>query len=351
MTFPVWDPAEPIGIGGAFDPSGFGGGYAAAAMRNAIYDVVASDYCEFNVHVISTTTNPDLLPSPPARRNMIAVGSDSDTMGAYQLYGIAEAVDYGDADPVDHARVWGGSYDAFASCAAPLSGVGDTLERWAFGIGGTTAHEAGHNYGLTHGNGAIVNVGEDGLTNHIMPAGPSVPCTERVDQRRHFNDTNFSILGNNVGLTIQTMTNWDFVNPNPSNAHGLRMEVLSTAGSLVTSWVYTGTKSPWSAPAVSSLPGTVVFQGVTYNRYQIQWTTDKAWQSPNQPVPASISGEVRPAEIFHVGISFSGVDVFSDPVVVRSVELLNAASNPLPLNPRTPSYDTGTINLDTGDFS
>jgi hypothetical protein len=37
-------------------------------LRNRIFDVVTDDYCEFNVEVLQTTTNPEALPSPPARR-------------------------------------------------------------------------------------------------------------------------------------------------------------------------------------------------------------------------------------------------------------------------------------------
>ena len=50
----------------------------------------------------------------------------------------------------------------------------DVHQGWSSGPGGTAAHEGGHNYGLSHGDGAIVRPGEDALTNHIMPAGSLV---------------------------------------------------------------------------------------------------------------------------------------------------------------------------------
>jgi hypothetical protein len=98
-----------------------------------------------------TTSNPDALVTPPARRNMVAIGSDTNGNSSGVLFGQAEAVDTGDADVVDHSRVWAGSYGAY--CGTPggqLDGANNTLDRWAYGIGGTAAHEAGHNYGLAH---------------------------------------------------------------------------------------------------------------------------------------------------------------------------------------------------------
>ena len=43
-------------------------------LRNAIHDVVADLYCEFNVQVIQTTTPP---PTTFARRNTVGVGTDA----------------------------------------------------------------------------------------------------------------------------------------------------------------------------------------------------------------------------------------------------------------------------------
>ena len=125
-----------------------------AALRNRIYDVVADDYCEFNVQVVQTTTNPATLPSPPARRTTVAVGSD-DPGGAW---GQAQEVDIGDTINIDFARVWAGRYvtceggDGNGNCSATgsLTGTNSTLDRWAQAVGGTAAHEGGHTYGLSH---------------------------------------------------------------------------------------------------------------------------------------------------------------------------------------------------------
>src|SRR5262249_37338097 len=64
-------------------------------LRNAVYDVVADDYCEFNVEVIQTTTAP---PTAFPNRNTVAVTTDSDT--ADGLFGLAQNVDTGDPTAV-----------------------------------------------------------------------------------------------------------------------------------------------------------------------------------------------------------------------------------------------------------
>ena len=340
-TFPAYatnvSPARTFAIGslpGA--PAG-----TTAQLRDRIFDVVSTDYCEFNVQVLPpTTTNPDSLAIPPARRNMVAIGADTDP----SLFGIAEAVDTGDADVVDHARVFGGSYGVF--CSAELSGANNTLDRWALGIGGTAAHEAGHNYGLSHS--AVVHTGEDTFLHHIMPAGPSMPCTNRVSARRHFSDQDFGILANNVGLTLQSLANWDFVNPNSATASRLRMEVLSRSASLTPVSVYLGSLSPWNAPTVAAA-GTKIFKGISYNRFFVTWQSAKAWASPNQP--GSIAGKVRGAEKFHIGTHFSQEDILntSDQVVILDATLLDAGGSALPLHPRLPSFDTGTLSSN-GNF-
>ena len=341
-TFPAYatnvSPARTFAIGslpGA--PAG-----TTAQLRDRIFDVVATDYCEFNVQVLPpTTSNPDALGSPPARRNMVAIGADTDP----SLFGIAEAVDTGDADVIDHARVFGGSYGVF--CSAELSGAGNTLDRWALGIGGTAAHEAGHNYGLSHS--AVVHTGEDAFVHHIMPAGPSMPCTNRVGERRHFSDQDFGILANNVGLTLQSLANWDFVNPNAATASRLRMEVLSHSAALTPVSTYTGSLSPWNPPSVVK-SGTRTYKGSSFNRFFVTWQAGKAWASPNQP--GSINGQVRGGEQFHIGTHFAQEDILntSDHVVIVDATLLDSGGSALPLHPRVPSFDTGTLSAD-GTFT
>jgi Ca2+-binding RTX toxin-like protein len=308
-------------------------------LRNRIRDVVVDDYCEMNVQIISTTTNPDTLTPAPARRNAIGVS----TADAGGLYGQVQTVDIGDATAVDYGRVAAGSYvSQHAGTGGVLAGANGTLERWANAIGGTVAHEAGHNFGLQHSDDTASRTGEDAVANHIMPAGANVPGANRV-AKRHFSDITFGILASNVGLSVQTVHNWDFVNPNNVNAAQLRIEVLSTAASLVLAWSYDGDQSPWRSPTVTKLTDTLTFKGTIYNRYNVTWSTaNPAW--------TQAAGVAPPGAKIHVGATFTDVDFSAtDPVIVRDVVLLDAAGSALTLHPRLFGYDSATF--DTADAS
>jgi hypothetical protein len=328
-----------------------------AQLRDGVFDVVTDAYCEFNVQVRQSTTNPDSFGSPDPRRNIVAVGSDSGG-----CFGVAEnyagQIDLGDTHPVDHARVWGGSYPT--GCGASetaLEGGNSTLGRWAHAIGSTSAHEAGHNYGLQHGDDSFIHTGEDNRFHHIMAAAtlpgesPPVPdCTFRASGR-HFSDTTFSILAHNIGLVSQTMGNWDFVNPNAANASQLRMEVLSTAASLTLTYWWNGPWSPWSAPSVSGPLGTTNFQGTVYNIFHVTWSTGKPWEARNIPGTAQTPALVPPGTVFHIGAEFNGSHYYDpDPYIIHEVALLDGSGNPLPLQPRMAGYDNGSLDMISGDF-
>jgi hypothetical protein len=307
---------------------------STAALRNASTDIVTDDYCEFNVQVRPTTTAPgSIFP----RRNVVAVGTDP----SGDAFGQAERVDTGDATNVDFARVWGGEYQSlFGGAGGVLNGANSTLARWARSIGGTAAHEAGHNYGLSHETG--VAAGEDALTRHLMPAGTALSGEDRAGFRRHFSDDSFSKLASNVGLSIQTMHNWDLVNPNASTASRLRMEFLSPNPSAILSWAYLGNRSPWGTPTITGPLGTQGFKGQTLNRYRLEWSTGQAW-SGGSP------GQVPGGGTFHVGATLSGVDFDQpDAVIITKLQLLNATGTPLALQPRLPGYDAGTLDVHDG---
>ncbi|MEP6920720.1 MAG: hypothetical protein ABI967_06315 [bacterium] len=312
----------------------------AAALRNAIFGVVTNSYCEFNVQVLQTTTSP---PTTFPRRNVVAVGTDfsGGTCGVDETWGLAQNVDTGDATNVDFARVWAGSYQQCTGGAGgELNGVNSTLERWARSIGGTTAHEAGHNYGISHNDGLVLAAGEDILQHHIMARGSNFSYANRAGFRRHFSNNEFSILASNIGLSIQTMWNWDMVNPNAQTGRRLRMSFLSTKPSLILSWSYDGNRSPWINPVVSGPSGTQVFKGTTFNRYTIEWSAS----NPASATPGQVAG----GGPFHVGATFSGVN-FSDPdaIIVTDVQLLNGSGTALALKPRLAGFDGGV--LDSAD--
>ena len=305
-------------------------------LRNGINDVVIDDFCEFNVQVRPTTTAP---PTTFPRRVTIAVGTDDEPANRW---GRANQVDIGDGTDVNFARVWGGTYQNTAGFpGGALEGANSTVNRWARAIGGTAAHEGGHTYGLSHSTNT--DAGEDDFTRHLMPAGSDVSQEERAGYRRHFSNEDFSLLASNVGLSIQTMHNWDLVNPNSQTAHRFRLTFLSPQDSPVMSWAYGGQLSPWSTPTLTS-NGTQSFNGTTYNRFRLTWSTGKSWSGgPNGQVPGG--GD------FHVGATFSGVDFNSpDPIIITNSELLNSSGDPLPLKPRLPGYDVGTLDSDDGSY-
>jgi hypothetical protein len=312
--------------------------------------------------VIQTTTAP---PTTFARRATVAVGTDAVFQGTASatcpagpsgdpvcvppftnlppcfLYGTTQALN---SNP-GFARVWAGTYQSMMGGAGgELNGANSTLTRWAFAIGGTAVHEAGHIYGLTHPNGETVRAGEDPLGTHIMPRGCALTNEQRAGSRRHFDDTSFSILASNVGLSLETIHNWDYANPNAVAAARLQMTVLSPLTTLTVSWTYLGDLSPWDTPTVTA-SGTATFQGTTYNQFLIVWSTPKPWANGS-------AGSVGPGVTFHVGTTFAGVDLTQpNPIIVTAVTLQDGSGTPLTLQPRLVGYDAGALDGSDGNFN
>lgn len=341
-TFPNYDgnlsPGSSTSPLNQFDVADLAGGIGTSAqLRDRVHEIVTDDYCEFNVRVNKTTT----LPAPPEPRwEIVGVGTDSANGG--NLFGLAQDVDTNDADPQDYARVWARSFrDSYGGLGDALNGAGSTLERWATAIGETTAHEAAHNYGAAHGNSAPrTGSSEDQQNNHIMATGSTGLTGEiRAGRNRHFSDTEYEILGHNIGLNTQTLNNWDFVNPNNTSANAMRLTILSASPSLSLSWSYTGSHSPWQNPTITNTGATQNFQGTVYNVYSLDFSNPKSWDGPT-------AGVVDAGAEFHTGASFSG----SPSVIVTRVQLLSGV-NLLPLAPRLPGYDAGAADLGTGDFA
>jgi hypothetical protein len=357
---PNVSPAQPFDVA-ALDPS-IG---TTAQLIDEIQTVAVDDYCEFNVQVLATTTNPATMVNPPPRRATVAVGSDVNGTAPLVSWGTSQEIDTGDGIDIDFARVWAGTYRVCEGGLGPTGGTGcsmtgaltganSTLARWAQAIGGTAAHEAGHTYGLAHSDDDPPNdpsqpgpgpaPGEDAFNFHLMPAGYDLTGPDRTNFRRHFSDRDYGILATNVGLSIETMHNWDLVNPNAQQGASLAIDFLSQKPSISISWTYAGPSSPWINPNVSGPSGTAVFKGQTYNKYRITWSAgNPAWNNPSPGVVAG-GGE------FHIGTTFTGVDFNQpDPIIITDVTLLDAGTNPLALHPRLPSYDAGTLDA-TGDF-
>lgn len=324
----------------------------AADLRNAVYDVVADDYCEFNVEVIQTTTAP---PATFPNRNTVSIGTDDGTSSG-GLFGLAQNVDTGDTTAVDFAHEWAGTYQGlYGGAGGELNGANSTLERWARSIGGTAAHEAGHNYGISHNDGLTLVAGEDPLVHHIMASGSHFSGEDRAGYRRHFSDHEYSVLASNVGLSVQTVWNWDFVNPNAQTATKMQMDILSTQASLTVSGPYNGNESPWVNPTVGASLGTQTFKGVTYNHFQVTWSAGHAWDGhvPAGPGPSpGTSGQVAGAASFHVGTGFSGVNYnLPNPIIITDVTLFDASSTALALHPRAVAFDSGALDAADGTFN
>jgi hypothetical protein len=361
-TFTNYDPTAGVSPAKAFDAADLDPNIGTTkALRNRIFDVVADDYCEFNVQVQQSTTNPETLPSPPARRNTVAIGSDVDNIGGG--WGLAQNVDIKDQINVDFARVWGGTYtqceggNGMGGCTVTgsLAGANSTLDRWAEAIGGTAAHEGGHNYGLSHTDDNPVNStcisgqgerpGEDTYEHHLMPSGCNLTGEARAGYRRHFSDRTFGLLATNVGLTVETMHNWDLINPNAQSATSLTIEFLSSKSAVTTDWTFGGSESPWIDPKVSGVLGTATWQGKQYNRFKITWS------QPN-PVWNGTPGVLPGGAPFHIGATFTGVDFNQpDPIIIQNITLFDSNAKALSLHPRLPMYDSGTLDPATGDFS
>jgi hypothetical protein len=307
-----------------------------AQLRNRIFDLVTDDYCEFSVKVESFTTMP---PQTDPRWQILGVGSDGNGAG---LFGEAQAVDTGDADPQDFARVWSDAFgEEFGGSGGALNGTNSTLERWATAIAHTVAHEAAHNYGAAHGHSAPrPSSGEDAQNNHIMATGSTGLTGEiRAGRNRHFSDQEYEILAHNLGLNIETLANWDFVNPNNTSANKLRLRLLASPSTLTLGWFYNGSLSPWTNPTVTSLGTTRVFQGTTYNEFNLEFSVPKAWSGgSNGVVPAGVK--------FHVGASFAETGT----IIVFDGKLFSGATQ-LPLFPRLFGFNAGAADLATGDFT
>lgn len=329
--FPNFQPGYGVTPLQPFNVSDLDGSIGTTAqLRDEITQVIVNDYCEFSVDVLPVTSMPALT---EPRWQVLGIGSDISSFSA-GLFGIATAVDINDSDAQDHGRVFAQAFAA--SCNPALSGASSTLARWGYAIGGTASHEAGHNYGIGHGNSAALP-GETPTNSHLLATGSTgLTCNGRVLDR-HFSDTSYSILGHNVGLNSETLHNWDFVNPNGAPAHGMKIKILSSATSLNMNWVYLWTMAPWDSPNVSGILGTQVYQGTSYNVFELTYSTPKSWSG-------GANGVVPPGSVFHLGATFN------ENVIVVDTQLFDSSNNLMVLAPRIPSYDVGDINIVNGNF-
>jgi hypothetical protein len=313
----------------------------AAQLRDAIHEVVTDIYCEFNVQVVSTRTPP---PNLAERRNVVAIGTDMAYPCGHprSLYGQSNTAggDPGDSKPIDFARVWAGSFNC--------SNLDRMLLGWAHTIGSTAAHEAAHNYGLSHADGEGFGHDLDDFFRHLMQEGARYKPEQRASPR-HFSNFETSVLARNVGLSIDTMWTWDFINRSTNTATMLRMELLSQQKELILSWVFAGPTSPWVNPVLSGPAGTRVINDAEYHVFYMEWSAGNPQWSGGSP------GEVRPNIRFQIGATFSPIGkdrrriceahVCGDPdaVIISDVRLLDEKFKTLTSRPHWLGFDAGVF--------
>lgn len=342
MTFPEFGdgvlmtrPARAFDIG--LLPS-YGG--SEADLRQAVTDVVSDIYCEFNVQVLQTMAP---VTGGPMPRNVVAIGSDVGVNAFGNLQFGQAITDSNNESALDHGRVWAGVYQTGAGgTGGELSGQKSTLQRWAYAIGGSAAHEAGHGWGLNHIDGLKQRPGEDAQTHHLMADGQYYGYADRT-QRRHFSDTDYERLAGAVGLTVQTMFDWSLTNPNQGEARALKLVVLSLQPTLTLGPTYLGPQSPWDAPTVIA-SGQWGLDNVVYYKHVVLWDKKRNW---NGGPAGGVPGGGR----FVVGTSVVATGTGApDPLIVIDATLYDAEQRALPLHPRIPGFDAGSFDPRDGSF-
>jgi hypothetical protein len=297
-----------------------------AQLRDAIQDAVADIYCEFNVQVITTTTTTTTTLTA-GRRNVVGVGLDkrNGATDCVTQYGesYVPGADPGDSNPVDFARIFGGYYN----CADVILQV----EGWTNSIAGTAAHEAAHNYGLSHQDGLEAADETEDVKEHLMQEGGNYDFETR-SKPRHFSNFETSLLARNVGLAMDAMWTWNFSNPDTATATKLRVELRSLDNDLILSWPFAGDTSPWVDP-VLKITGTQDSETV----YEIEWSAANSGWSGGPP------GQVPQGRSFDVGATLSSPNRDGPShITLTNVLLLDVNDQPLPLQPPWLRFDTGS---------
>ncbi|WP_227269356.1 CARDB domain-containing protein [Roseobacter weihaiensis] len=310
-----------------------------AQYRDAIAERVRDDYCEFNVQVVQSTSASGTTNPTPTDDRWHVVGIASDGFPTGNLYGLCCA----GSGSARTSRVWAGEFgdesQPGGAIEDTLTGTGSTLARWANAIAGTTSHEAGHSFGVGHAD-SVSRPTEDARNNHILASGAgngNITGEDRASDR-HFSDTSYEVLANSIGLFQQTLSNWDFINPNDSAADGLQITILVAQGGdapMIAS-VYDGGLSPWRDAALSA-NGTGTFQGEAYDRYRVSFTDPQAWNNGDP-------GEIPAGAEFHVGVGLTRN------YIVRDVTLLDSGGA-MTLHPRVVGYTPeGSFDPATGEY-
>ena len=287
-------------------------------MIDTIIDMVASDYFDFDLSLVSAAPT----------GNYLNVGMGSDTYCTATGCGFGVGYVNNLSTDMDYARLWSGSFTNYTEFQAADA----TVDRFALALAGTLAHEIGHTYGCPHGDaiplpgetyaepGELPVLCEDG--DHIMATGTSAAQTggyyvsleERATRNRHFGTNAYQRLGLNVGLKLIHLTNSDFVNTNDEDAYDMHIHFYSTESDLDDPANYAvtfsfgaewqGRRNPFQDFTTTAfgevpyadLPPIVQDMGGTWYEYAAEWS------NPDEAV--------IPGYMIHLGVSYGGADIF-----------------------------------------
>ena len=268
------------------------------------------ELCELDVDVHVSTTAPDITVAPLAgadKWTIVVVGQDNlnGTIGYAQP--TERFVD--SQRNHDWARIW---LDAVSNWAgADLTGANNDLERWTTTLANFITHEIGHGFNARHLFSCPMvpnpTTGEEDLSyclsltlveaasvsgctcwkklakerceepsfwppgeqledpaqGHLLaqpvkfeaaqPPTESTGClipTMHAEKLQHLSDVNIGVTGGIVGLSIQTLSSWNFLNPNNQAANRMAMTFIRKHTSdpvqpLSITGFYTGKYGPW----------------------------------------------------------------------------------------------------------
>ena len=170
-----------------------------------------------------------------------------------------------------------------------------------------------------------------------------------VAKPRHFSNFETSLLARHVGLAMDTMWTWNFINPNAEAVAKLRMELESRETDLILSWPFAGDTSPWINP-VLTVTGKRTDKNdneKVYTTYQIEWSKGNPQWSGRFARPGPAKQELpsrRDTVIAEDGMALARPSL-------RNVTLLGTKGTALPQQPPWLGFDAGTFDDETRDLN
>lgn len=323
----------------AFDASQLDSNFGSAEanqIMTSVFNFVTADYYEFDLNVTMTKPSSGPYQTVGIDHTIATWGSGSNQRWNF---GKANGID-NDPDDVDHGRVFGGSFGDWSSA---WQGTNSTVDRWSYAIAETTAHEAGHNYGVKHPYSApnsAESAAGDSQSDHLLATGSTGLTPEERTVDRHFSDTSYGVLAANLGLNSRTLTNWAFRNPNDVKAHDFHINFRSQHSSLtVTSELG---RDPFGTYAVTNM-GQTTIDGKTWYEYEVEWADGNGveagalWYSG---IKLSGLSSLSPIEAPYV---IQPLQPVSDDLIITDTYLTDANGDRMPLRPRTVSYGSGDL--------